>query len=145
MVNFDLNMEHFNGTLDVAHFMGFLQYINASEEISKDQAIEEIISNIGSHVNPYQVDKKNIITKVIESFLKDVATHRGVDVDKEVDKDVTKDLILSACDKEQLENLALYFLIKMLKNSQLNMEVNHGVSVEDTTPLALVLAHMIEE
>lgn len=70
--------------------MGFLQHINESDEISKDQAIEMIISNIGSHVNPYQVDRKNIITKTIESLLKDLATHRGVDVDKEVDKDVTR-------------------------------------------------------
>lgn len=144
MTNFEgLNKGHFNGSLDVGHFMGFLQCISEDESVSKSEMVEKIISNIGSHVNPYQVDKKNIITKIIESFLKDVATHRGVDVDKEVDKDVTKDLILSACDKEQLENLALYFLIKMLKNSQLNMEVNHGVSVEETTPLALVLAHMM--
>lgn len=143
MVNFDLNMEHFNGTLDVEHFMGFLAHINESEDVTKDQAIEMIIDNVSSHVNPYQVDKKNIITKVIEKFLIDLANRKGVNINGEVDKDITKSIVLDKLDSDQLDNLALYFICQMLKSSQLNMEVNHGVPIDDTSKLALVLANMM--
>ena len=47
----NLNWEHFKGKIDVEHFMGFLQYLVEEEtQLTKDELIEMVISNIGSHI-----------------------------------------------------------------------------------------------
>jgi hypothetical protein len=138
MANFkELNWDNFKGSIDVEHFMGFLQYIN-EEDISKNESIEMIISNVVSHVEPYREDYKNILTEIIEKVLLDVIKEREINLNEDIAEKINKlDVKSNIIEKE---NILLYLVCNMLKNNQLNMIVNHGVSQEDTKYLNYILS-----